>query len=237
MNLQKHDDEESGKFLLEELKLLEADRLRLKAEAGQRLNFFLSLSSAIVGGLVIFGQSANVLGLEYIIVVALLFLSLIGWQTFTYIVGRDISTDRNLRASGRIRRYFSDKNPACRAYLMRQDDDEPTSYITNNKSTIRRTAESVLAFLLAFAIGIFTNILGWSVAAALLVTLISFVCLLVTFELYSKRQFNKAVKIAEAQKQHRRTVASVHRERTHHIAAPSTDRLLTDEEVLHKLIQ
>jgi len=196
--------ERSVQFVLEEFGHLEAERLRLKGEAVQRLNFFLTLTSALLGGLVLLGQSSALVRLEYVTLITLLFLSIIGWYTLEYTIGRDINTDRVLRAGARVRRYFTDNDAAIRDYLMWPDHDGPTGYITHNDSAIRRTIGTVLSFLLASAIGLLASIIKLVSTASTIVGIVSFVTLLVGFELYANRRFKQAVREAEAERLHPR---------------------------------
>jgi len=192
------DKKEHGvKFLLQEFGQIDTERLRLRGEAVQRLNFFLTLTSAILGGLVLFGQSSSLIRIDYIVFAALLFLSTIGWQTFDYIIGRDINTDRLLRAGGRIRRYFVKNDPTIQKYLMWQNHDEPSGYITHNTSAIRRTVEAILSFLLAVAVGLLVNFIVQQEVIPFIGGAISFMVFLAGLKIYAFRRFQKAVKEAQ----------------------------------------
>ena len=199
--------EQNVRFLLQEFGQLDSERLRLKGEAVQRLNFFLTLTSAILGGLVLFGQSSVLIGVQYVALVALLFLSMIGWYTLEYIVGREINTDRVLRAGARIRRYFTNSDPSIQQYLMWPDHDGPTGYITHNNSAIRRTIEAVLSFLLAASAGLLLGILNLIPSTSVVIGIISFILFLVGFEFYASRRFKRAVKKAEAEQLHSKRAA------------------------------
>jgi hypothetical protein len=191
--------EQSVKFLLQEFAQIDTERVRLRGEAVQRLNFFLTLTTAILGGIALFGKSDSPIRIELVALAALLSLSVIGWQTFDFVVGRDINTDRLLRAGGRIRRYFADNDPAIQKYLMWQDHDEPSKYITHNDSAIRRTIEAILAFELAFAIGLLVSILTQETVVSIILGVVSFGLLLYGFEFYSLRRFRMAIKDAQTE--------------------------------------
>lgn len=192
--------EHSVKFLLQEFSQIDSERLRLRSEAVQRLNFFLTLTSAILGGLVLFGNSTNTSNNEFLALAALVALSIIGWQTYDFIVGRDINSDRLLRAGGRIRRYFANNDPTIQKYLMWQVHDEPSKYITHNDSAVRRTIESILAFLISFAVGLFVNIISKQIFLIIVIIgAITFIIILSGLELYASRRFYKAVNDAKAE--------------------------------------
>lgn len=194
--------DESIEFLLKEFDHSDTERIRLRAEAIERLNYFLTLTSAILGGLVFFGQSAQFQNIIYVLIAALVFLSLIGWQTFRYIVIRDIHSDNILRSQGRIRRYFVDNDPEIKNYLTWQAHDEPSVYITKNDSAVRITSQSVLSLLLALIFGLLLSLLSIQPVVLMLSSIFLFVVLLFTLEFYAQRQFKKAVKNAQKQVLH-----------------------------------
>jgi len=193
---------ESIEFLLREFDNMEAERARVKSEAVQRLNFFLTITSGILGGIALFGQYSNT-KLEYLFFSALLFLSVIGWQTFDFMIGRDINVDRILRAIGRIRRYFADNDPAIISYLSWQTDDEPSSLLSRNKSAVRRTTQSILAFLLALAIGFSVAFFTASDITVIIISgIASFFVLVIALEFYATNKFKAAAKEAQSKVLH-----------------------------------
>jgi len=193
---------ESVEFLLHEFDNMEIERARVKSEAVQRLNFFLTITSGILGGIALFGQYSKT-KLEYLFFPALLFLVVIGWQTFDFMIGRDINVDRILRAIGRIRRYFSDNDPAISPYLSWQTDDEPSILLSRNKSAVRRTTQSVLAFLLALTIGF--SIALFTASNITIITIsgvISFFVFVIVFEFYATNRFKAVAKEAQSKVLH-----------------------------------
>jgi hypothetical protein len=183
--------DESTEFLLKEFDHADSERIRLRAEAIQRLNYFLTLTSAILGGLVFFGQSQQIQSAIYILIAALIFLSVIGWQTFRYIIVRDINSDKVLRAQGRIRRYFVHNDPQIKDYLMWQTHDEPSGYITKNDSAIRRTSQTVMALLLSLLAGLLVNLLNIQQVSLIPFRIVLFVILLLVLEFYAQSQFKR----------------------------------------------
>ena len=201
--------DESVEFLLHEFDNMETERARLKNEAVQRLNFFLTITSGILGGIALFGQYAKTKP-EFLFLPALIFLSIIGWQTFDFMIGRDINIDRILRAIGRIRRYFSDNDPAITPYLYWQADDEPSILLSHNRSFVRRTTQSVLAFLLALIIALFSAFFLTIETKIIIVSgIVSFFALVVTFEVYAKNKLKQATKKAQTKILHPRLESSL----------------------------
>ncbi len=193
------EQKQNAQFLLEEYKQLDNERIRLRDEGIARLNFFLTLTSAVLGGIVLFGQSNASFKIEYILLIALIFLSVIGWYTFNFTVDRDINTDRLLRAAGRIRRYFTKKSPDIKAHIMWQDHDEPSKYVTRNNSIVRKIMHAALSLLLALTIGLLLNLATQNAMISILAGVVSFVIFLSGFEFYARRHFRKAAKEAETQ--------------------------------------
>ncbi len=189
----------NAQFLLEEYKQLDNERVRLRDEGIARLNFFLTLTSAVLGGIVLFGQSTPSFKIEYILLIALIFLSIIGWYTFSFTVDRDINTDRLLRAAGRIRRYFTNNSPNIKSHIMWQDHDEPSKYVTSNNSVVRKIMQATLSLLLGLTVGLLINLISRNIVILLSAGVVSFVIFWLNFEFYARRHFKKAVKDAEAQ--------------------------------------
>lgn len=197
--LQSRKPDELIQYLLKQGEQIEAERLRLRAEAGQRMTFFVSLTSAVLGGILIIGQAPNAGGLPQLLLIALMFLTIIGWQTFSYIVNRDISTDYFLRAGGRIRRYFSDQHPDIKPYVLLSSDDEPTKYVTRNDSSNRRTIQAILSLLVALEVAICVNIMSVTTVPSAIAGGLAFLAALLIFEGYAKRKFANAAHKAKIQ--------------------------------------
>jgi len=203
-------NEASVRFLLAEFANVESERLRLKSEAIQRLNFFLTVTSAVLGGLLLFTQFKSTINVkfEYVAIIALGFLSIIGWQTFRFVVQRDINTDLILRAGGRIRRFFVDNDPAIKPYLMWEDHDEPTGYVLKNDSAIRRTNQTTLALLLSLMVGIIVSLFLDGLLIFSVVGLFSFVGMLMGLEAFAGRRFRKIAFKAQDEILHPKKVAT-----------------------------
>lgn len=147
-------------FLLAEYDQINEERRRSRSEGPNRLNFFLTITSSVLGGWVLLAQIGTIPNtqLQGIGILALLFLCLVGWDTFIFSVSRDVGTDYNLRAMARIRRYFTDQDPSLRRYLSWQEHDDPTPYITRNASSVRSTTQAMLSIFCGLIVGIFLNL-------------------------------------------------------------------------------
>jgi hypothetical protein len=130
-------------FLMAEYDVISQDFSRLRNEGLNRLNFLITLTSGIIGGLVLLSQttSASDTSIRLISMGSLILLLIVGLDTFRFAVQRGISTDRDVRALGRIRRYFVEQDPSLDNHLTWQTHDEPTRWITRNISGIRRTVQ------------------------------------------------------------------------------------------------
>jgi len=190
--------EEVTAFLVAAYEAINEEGRRLRVEGLARLNFFLTLTAALFTGVVYLYQaesqteSPDFIFVQIVALGASLFLILIGWYTFLYTIQRDIYADFNIRATGRISRYFSDLHPGVRPHLLWQDHDEPTIYVTHNHSAIRRILEVVLSFLVALVIGLTTNLVFHSPVSASTTAVLG---LLITWRFvhwYSARKYRLA---------------------------------------------
>lgn len=190
----------TDEFLINQYNVISEETKRLRIEGLNRLNFFITITSAVIGGLLILSQvgSLSVALLKLIFIGALVFLLLIGWDTFKFSISRDKSTDFNVRATGRISRYFSEKNQTLEKYLLWQNHDEPTNWIVRNTSGIRRTTQSVLSFLCALISSLIANFIIKELLILAIIAIIIFLIAYFYFRNYAKRQYKKASEIALA---------------------------------------
>jgi len=101
-------DTRNTEFMLTIYNQITEETRRLRTEGLSRLNFFITITSSVLAGLIVLVQinTANPRNTQFFSVDALIFLILLGWNVFRFTVSRDISTDLNIRATGRINRYF-----------------------------------------------------------------------------------------------------------------------------------
>ncbi len=181
-------------FLMAEYSELNEELKRQRDSRLRRLNFFVTITSSVLGGLIIvsgFGSITTV-QFHFISLGALFFLLLIGWGTFRYSVERDIKTDEHIRAIARIRHYFVELDPIIKEHLTWQDNDEPTHYIWGRASTIRTTAHVIVSVLCALTVGLIMNLVIKNLPILLAIGLVIFVVAFFGLDNYIKRRFQAA---------------------------------------------
>lgn len=193
------DQNSSAEFLLTEYNQITEETRRLRGEGLSRLNFFITITSTALAGLVVLGQSstASDTTVQLVSVGALIFLTLLGWNAFRFIISRDISTDFNIRANGRIHRYFIERDPSISKYITWQDHDEPTSWIANNTSNLRSTSQSILSSLCALNAGIIANLIFTNLYWSIAIGIIFFLITLMVLNRYAKMRFKAAKEKAQ----------------------------------------
>ena len=182
-------------FLMAEYSELNQEFKRLRGEGLNRLNFFIAITSSVLGGLVLLSQSGKTSGifLQIVALGALFFLVLIGWDTFRFAISRDISTDENLRRIGRIRKFFADDYPPIAKHLPWQVDDEPTSWVKRNSSGIRRTSQSIISLLLSLIVAVSASILTNQPLILGSSGIVSFMVAYALLRQYANKRFKKAL--------------------------------------------
>ena len=104
---------DSADFILEEYKHLTDSFLRNEELGERRVNFFLTLTTTVIGALAaireIFGD-IDMMKFYIGFGAALLAVLLFGVVTLMRIIHRNLATDKYLRALARIRRYFADSD-------------------------------------------------------------------------------------------------------------------------------
>jgi len=187
--------QEAIQFLIAEYNELSQDTRRLRQEGTNRLNFLVTITSSLLTVLAFFsqGQPSADFFFQAVSIAILLLLVLIGLDTFNTIIGRDINTDRNVRATGRIRLFFSKQSPEIRDYLTWRCHDEPTSWVTKNNSTIRKTVQYILSLNCALIVSLLLNLAGSNSAISVISGVIVFVGAFNSFQAYAMRRFKSAL--------------------------------------------
>ena len=197
----KTDQEDGVKFLLTEYSEVFEEYRRVREEGVRRLQFFVTLVTAILGGLVILfqfvGSSWIVFQISSIIFVFILLV--LGWDIFRYLLSRDRSSDFNMRAMGRIRRYFVDHNLEISDYLVWDADDEPSFFINPKRhiSPIITTMVIFMSVLGAFMVGVLSSFYSRQVGLMLIVGSITFFVLNYSLRFYAKKRILKAFTSAQ----------------------------------------
>jgi hypothetical protein len=185
-------------LLMAEYDAMTQEFRRLRSEGLNRLNFFITLTSAVIGGLVLLNQAGPAPSrfIDFASIGSLTFLLLIGLDTFRFAISRDINTDLNLRAIGRIRRFFAHQSPSLEKHLTWQNHDEPTKWVTSNTSGIRRTTQSILSLLFALLVGLIANLVTTDSRVLIAVGVVVFVVTLLGFRGYASWRYQKATESA-----------------------------------------
>ena len=132
-------EKERESFLLKELDLVESEIKRLRAEGPLRIQFLFTTTSALLGSLLVLAglKSVDPEWVRRAGIATSFLLFTFAQVTFQYLIGRDISCDRNARATARIRRYFLDRSPSLQLHVSWQTSDAPTQWIRVDNSGIR----------------------------------------------------------------------------------------------------
>ena len=184
-------------FLLAEYSELNVEMNRLRDEGMKRLNFFITMTTSVLGGLAVLSGWKTISGfqLQLIAMIAFLFLLIVGWGTFRFSIYRDIDIDFQIRSIARIRRYFLTLDPNTQAFLAEgKSDDEPTRYITGeNVSSFRTTTHTIISFFFAAIIGLTINIFLDNIIVSIAIGLIGFPLSFFIIDNYIKSMFKKAL--------------------------------------------
>jgi len=97
-----------------------------------KTNFFIALTTAVLGGLLLlFQQHMDRLVVSMIVVAALLFLVIVGWTVFKQSIDLETSIVIYYRRAGRIRQWFVDNAPDIESYIpFTVTDARPPLYVS-----------------------------------------------------------------------------------------------------------
>ena len=200
-------------FLLAEYNEMNAERNRLREEGLKRLNFFITITTSVIGGLTVLAGWSPITTYQFqlIAIVAFFFLLIIGWGTFRFSIYRDIDLDYQIRSIARIRRYFLNLDSSIHKFLSEEkDDDEPTRYITGeNISSFRTTTHMILSFFFSTIGGLVVNMFFGNVLISVLVVLIGFPLAFFGLDNYIKNMFKRALENAKKSVQFPKTQEAV----------------------------
>jgi hypothetical protein len=117
----------SAEFLIAEFNALHSRVLALEQVKANRINYFLLLTSALVaGGASLYDPLTVAPHFWLILVVVSLLLAVLGFITLDYSVNDSVTIVYFLRAAGRVRRYFVDKDKKLTPYIaFEPNDDRP----------------------------------------------------------------------------------------------------------------
>jgi hypothetical protein len=200
-------------FLIAEYNQVFLELRRIRAEGITRLNFFVTLSTGVLGGVVFFIQlsSLSLLARQLLAALAVSLLLLLGWDVYRYLIFRDTSSDFNMRALGRIRRFFIDRQPSAARYFIWNADDEPSLYVKRkDQSSIITTMSYFLGGLCGIDVGILLSIgvsQVWVIfGAGVIVALLS----IASLQIYARRRIREAYREASESVMFRKMQATPH---------------------------
>lgn len=192
---QSNQENSSVQFLLQEYISLRQDMIWLRTETTNRFTALITLTSVIIGGIVVMiGSNAfTPFIIRTTIIVALLLISFVSFNIFSFAVSRRIGLDRILRAINRIRRYFSDQDPDIRIYLSFPIHDHPTNHVSHIPHTgMVTTMQVIIAFTLTSTIPIITEAFSVRLGWILIFSALGFATILTLLELYTQNELNRA---------------------------------------------
>lgn len=155
----------SQRILLEEYRALNADYLNLRSEGISRVNFFITATSVVLGGALVLASSNSTLPVLYfklILLTAALILATVGLETYSYLIHREISSDRLMRGLARIRHYFVKLDPQIRDHFVTKVADTPTGSLIHKHSGLRRTTQIIEGFFVGLIFAVLSTFLPFS---------------------------------------------------------------------------
>ena len=193
------EDSTSSEFMLEEYRMLRERFHSLRNEGVNRLSFFIALTSAVIGGVLVLGNNIPLASFRLILFAALVLLASVGLDVVQFMVTRDSVTDRVERGMNRVRRYYIQHDPSLKDFVIFPYHDEPTSYITKQRVLgIRRTALTVQSFAVGLAVGVIADWLNLQFRVSVVLGLIAFAANFVILEQNAKRKLEKALDQAKS---------------------------------------
>jgi hypothetical protein len=187
-------------FMLEEYRSLRERSQNMKDDAVVRLNFFIGLTSALVGGSLVLGNNATLSPILFksLLLVELIILTIIGLDVFNSVVIRNQVIDKAERGMSRIRRYFIINDPSLAQFMTYRTSDEPTFWLTNRSGAgMRRTTQILIGFTSGLSIGILADLINILLEFEILIGVLSSIIVFFALELSARRSLNRALKDAE----------------------------------------
>ena len=174
----KNEESSSERLLIEEYQMLRERFHNLRSEAISRMNFFFTVTSAVLGGILLFNSQDNNFSsgfFQLVLLVLLLILAAIGYDIYLFMIARDRASDRVERGMARIRRYFVERDKELEKYLVYTTYDGPTAYLTRSNRGLRRTVQIIESFVIALGICVIANMLLLPFAYTLFIGIATFI--------------------------------------------------------------
>jgi len=192
----------SQRILLEEYQALNADYLNLRSQGINRVNFFITAMSVVLGGVVVIASSNNRLPVLYFkltLLTAALLLGTIGLEIYSYLIQREISSDRLMRGLARIRNYFVKLDPQIRDYFVTKIADTPTGSLIHKHSGLRRTVQIIEGFFVGLIFTVLSTIPPFSQVMNMGFGVGAIVLTIILLEIIARWKLDKAFKSAAAE--------------------------------------
>jgi hypothetical protein len=190
----------SHRVLLEEYRLLQSRFDQNRNQGIARMNFFITSTSVVLGGVLVFGSrdTVSLFHLRLILLGALMVLSAIGLDVYIWLIQRDISADRYERGLARIRHYFLKLDPSIEDYFITNTLDVPTSNLLRKTSGMRGAAQIVESFLLGLAAMLLSTFLPITLEGSTIMGVVSAILIFFLLEAIARIRLDAALKIAKS---------------------------------------
>ena len=191
----------SQRILLEEYRALNADYLNLRSEGVNRVNFFITAMSVVLGGALVVASNNKlpILYFKLILSTAALILASIGLEIHSYLIHREISSDRLMRGLARIRNYFVKLDPQIRDNFVTKVFDTATGSLIHKRSGLRRTIQIIEGFLVGLIFTVLSTLLPISQIANIGFGVGVTILTIMLLEINARRKLNRAFKTATAE--------------------------------------
>ena len=191
----------SQRILLEEYRALNADYLNLRSEGVNRVNFFITAMSVVLGGVLVIASNNKlpILYFKIILSTAALILASIGLEIHSYLIHREISSDLLMRGLARIRNYFVELDPQIRDNFVTKVFDTPTGSLIHKRSGLRRTIQIIEGFLVGLIFTVLSTLLPISKIANMGFGVGVTILTIMLLEINARRKLNRAFKTATAE--------------------------------------
>jgi len=191
----------SQRILLEEYRALNADYLNLRSEGVNRVNFFITAMSVVLGGALVVASNNKlpILYFKLILSTAALILASIGLEIHSYLIHREISSDLLMRGLARIRNYFVELDPQIRDNFVTKVFDTATGSLIHKRSGLRRTIQIIEGFLVGLIFTVLSTLLPISQIANIGFGVGVTILTIMLLEINARRKLNRAFKTATAE--------------------------------------
>lgn len=198
-NKKNEENSSSERLLIEEYQMLRERFHNLRSEAISRMNLFFTVTSAVLGGILLFDSKNSSLPpgfFQLILLVLLLILAAIGYDIYLFMIARDRASDRVDRGMARIRRYFVERDKELEKFLVYTTYDGPTTYLTRSNAGLRRTVQIIESFIVAIITCLIANLFVLPYAYIVVLGIATFIFTFIALVLNARRLLKQELKSA-----------------------------------------